>query len=169
MKALNNDEIQPKSKVGIQLNVNGSDYLIDVEPCRTLLDALRLDLELTGAKKGCDMGECGSCTVIIDGKAAYSCLLLAIECQGKKIETIEGLSSGPEMHPVQQAFIDNDAFQCGFCTPGQIMAAKALLDSNPHPNPEEIRTGMSGNICRCGTYQRILQAVQTASENYSRD
>jgi aerobic-type carbon monoxide dehydrogenase small subunit (CoxS/CutS family) len=152
--------------VGIELNVNGHSYSIQVDPRRTLLDTLRVDLGLTGTKKGCDMGECGACTVIIDGKAAYSCLVLAIECEDHKITTIEGLASGAKLHPVQQAFVERDAFQCGFCTPGQIMSVKALLDRNPHPTQEEIRTAVSGNLCRCGSYLKIFEAARAASEAY---
>jgi len=160
--------ISGPGKVPIQLNVNGALYSLEVEPRRTLLDALRVDLHMTGAKKSCNMGECGACTVMVDGKAAYSCLLLAIECQGRRILTIEGLSSGGKLDFIQQTFIKHDAYQCGFCTPGQIMSVKALLESNPEASPEEIRRAVSGNLCRCGTYKRILMAAEEAANLYRR-
>jgi xanthine dehydrogenase YagT iron-sulfur-binding subunit len=154
-------------KVPVKLQVNGSFYTLEVEPRRTLLDVLRDDLCLTGTKKVCDMGECGACTVLLDDKAVYSCLLLAIECEGHQILTIEGLSNGNDLDPIQQAFIDQDAFQCGFCTPGQIMSIKALILKNPDPTPEEIRTAVSGNLCRCGAYSRIFAAAEAAAQAYS--
>jgi aerobic-type carbon monoxide dehydrogenase small subunit (CoxS/CutS family) len=163
--ARNRPEVQGPGKAPVQLLVNGKVHNLEVEPRRTLLDVLREDLHLTGTKKGCDMGECGACTVVLDGQAVYSCLVLAIECQGHQILTIEGLSEGTELDPVQQAFINQDAFQCGFCTPGQIMTAYALLKSNPRPSSEEIRQAMAGNICRCGSYARILAAVESAANN----
>jgi len=159
----NQDQIRATEKIPVTLQINGAAYTLEVEPRRTLLDALRIDLHLTGTKKGCDMGECGACTVLLDGSAVYSCLLLAIECEGHRITTIEGLSSETEVDPVQKAFIEHDAFQCGFCTPGQVMSVKALLDHNPHPGAEEIRTAISGNICRCGAYLRIIQAATAAA------
>lgn len=145
----------------IRLTVNGAAHDLDVEPRRTLLDTLREDLHLTGAKPGCNMGNCGACTVILDGEAVYSCLALAVECQGHAITTIEGLAHGGALDPVQQAFIQHDALQCGFCTPGQILALKALLDRNPHPSDDEIERGMSGNLCRCGAYVKIREAART--------
>ncbi len=157
---------QGPGKVPVELRVNGSLYSLDVEPRRTLLDALRLDLHLTGTKKVCDMGECGACTVIVDGKAAYSCLMLAIECEGRDIRTIEGLSEGARLDPIQEAFIDHDAFQCGFCTPGQIMSVKALLQAHPDAEPEAIRIAVSGNLCRCGAYTRIFAAASAAARAY---
>ena len=144
--------------VRVQLFVNETQYDIDIEPRRTLLDALRVDLQLTGAKLGCGMGNCGACTVLVDGEAIYSCLALAVECAGKAIITIEGLSQGERLDPVQAAFVEHDALQCGYCTPGQVLAMKALLARNPHPTDEEIERGMSGNICRCGAYPKILAA-----------
>jgi aerobic-type carbon monoxide dehydrogenase small subunit (CoxS/CutS family) len=140
--------------------VNGHEYSLVAEPRRTLLDTLRLDLQLTGTKKGCDKGQCGACTVLVDGEAVYSCMLLAVECQGREITTIEGLSPGPELHPIQQAFIEKDGYQCGFCTSGQILALKALLDKTPHPSEEQIRQALSGNLCRCGAYPKIAQAAK---------
>ncbi len=161
------EQFRGPGKVHVRLNINAQVYDLDIEPRRTLLDVLRLDLKLTGAKKGCNMGECGACTVIIDGKSAYSCLILAIECEGREIETVEGLANGAELHPVQQAFVEEDAFQCGFCTPGQVMAVKALLDHNPAPSEEEIRHGVAGNICRCGSYVKIFKAAEKAALLYN--
>lgn len=150
-------------KVMITLTVNGRPQPVEVEPRRTLLDTLRIDLGLTGAKLVCNAGNCGACTVLIDGAAVYSCLTLAIECEGKAITTIEGLSEDGTLHPLQQAFVQHDALQCGFCTPGQILAAHALLARNPHATEDEIIAGMSGNLCRCGAYRGIIDAVKAAS------
>jgi aerobic-type carbon monoxide dehydrogenase small subunit (CoxS/CutS family) len=144
----------------ISLRVNGVERALEVEPRRTLLDALREDLGLTGAKPGCEMGNCGACTILLDGEAIYSCLALAVECQGRAITTIEGLTRGDTLDPIQQAFIAHDALQCGFCTPGQVLAMKALLDRNPHPADEEIDRAMSGNLCRCGAYPKIRAAAR---------
>lgn len=151
-------ESEPTPTTRVRLLVNAATYQVDIEPRRTLLDALRSDLQLTGAKFGCGMGNCGACTVLVDGEAVYSCLLLAVECEGKAITTIEGLSHGGELDPAQAAFVEYDALQCGYCTPGQVLAMKALLARNPHPSDEEIERGMSGNICRCGAYPKILAA-----------
>jgi xanthine dehydrogenase YagT iron-sulfur-binding subunit len=147
-------------RVRALLRVNGSQREVHIEPRRTLLDTLRQDLHLTGAKPGCNMGQCGACTVLLDGEAVYSCLLLAVECQEREITTIEGLERDGVLDPVQQAFIEHDALQCGFCTPGQILAMKALLARNPHPSDEEIERGMSGNLCRCGAYPKIRAAAR---------
>ncbi len=155
-------------KVPIELNVNGRDYSLYVEPRRTLLEALRLDLHLTGTKRVCDMGECGACTVLLDGKAAYSCLMLAVECRGHKIETIENLSRDGGLNPIQKSFVEHTAFQCGFCTPGQIMSVKGLLDHRPSPDKEQIRKAVSGNICRCGAYPRIFKAAADAARAYAK-
>jgi xanthine dehydrogenase YagT iron-sulfur-binding subunit len=144
----------------IRLNVNDMAHDLDLEPRRTLLDALREDLHLTGTKPGCNMGNCGACTVLVDGEAMYSCLLLAVECEGRAITTIEGLSRAGEPDLVQRAFIEHDALQCGFCTPGQVLALKALLGRNPHPSDEEIDRGMAGNLCRCGAYPKIRAAAR---------
>jgi len=145
----------------IRLVVNGTPHDLSVEPRRTLLDALREDLGLTGAKPGCNMGQCGACTVLVDDEAVYSCLLLAVECQDRAITTIEGLSPvGGELDAVQQAMVAHDGLQCGFCTPGQTLALKALLTRNPHPTDEEIDRGMAGNICRCGAYPKIREAAR---------
>jgi len=138
--------------------VNDVAYDLDLEPRRTLLDALRDDIGLTGAKPGCNMGNCGACTILLDGEPVYSCLVLAVDCEGQAITTIEGLAHGDVLDPVQQAFVEQDALQCGFCTPGQILAMKALLARNPHPNDEELERGMAGNLCRCGAYPKILAA-----------
>jgi xanthine dehydrogenase YagT iron-sulfur-binding subunit len=160
------DAIRGPGKVPVELQVNGGSYFLEVEPRRTLLDALRFDLNMTGTKKVCNMGECGACTVLMDGKAVYSCLVLAIECEGHEIRTAECLAQGDNLDPIQQAFIDEDAFQCGFCTSGQEMAIKALLDSNPNPGTDEIRRAVSGNICRCGAYPHILKAAEAAARAY---
>ena len=151
------------SVVSITLRVNGTEHPVELEPRRTLLDALRHDLGLTGAKKGCDMGNCGACTVLVDGRAMYSCLLLAIDCAGREIATVEGLCDGDELDPIQRAFIEADAFQCGFCTPGQIMSVKALLNETPTPTEEEIVRAVSGNVCRCGAYRNIVRAARIAA------
>ena len=151
----------------ITVTVNNQEYELAVEPNLTLLDLLRYRLELTGTKKGCDEGDCGACTVIMNGKAVSSCLVLAVQADGKEILTIEGMETEEGIHPIQQAFIDNGAIQCGFCTPGMILSAKALLDRNPHPSEEEIRTGISGNLCRCTGYQKIVEAIEEASTKSS--
>jgi xanthine dehydrogenase YagT iron-sulfur-binding subunit len=143
----------------IVLSVNGAEQAVRIDPRRTLLDALRYDLGLTGAKKACDMGNCGACTVLVDGRAAYACLLLAIDCAGRAITTVESL----ENDPLQRAFIEADAFQCGFCTPGQIMSLKALFNENPAPSDDEIVRAVSGNLCRCGAYRNIVRAARIAA------
>jgi len=146
-------------KVPMEFSANGKPYKASFEPRVTLLDALRDSLDITGAKRVCDKGECGACTVLLDDKIVYACSILAIEAQGKKITTVESLMEGGKFHPVQQAFVDNDGSQCGFCTPGFVVACKALLDQHPDPSPEDIRRGLSGNYCRCGTYDGIRAAV----------
>jgi xanthine dehydrogenase YagT iron-sulfur-binding subunit len=148
----------------VMLSVNGSRYPLLVEPRRTLLDALRHDLGLTGAKKVCDVGDCGACTVIVDGHAVYSCLLLAVDCDDREITTIEGLARGNELDPVQEAFIRQDAFQCGYCTSGQVMSVRALLDVHPEPTDEQILRSVTGNLCRCGAYPKILAAARLAAD-----
>ncbi len=150
--------------VPVELKVNGRRYALTIEPRRSLADVLRTELELTGTKIGCNQGECGACTVIIDGSAMYSCLLLAVNVQGKNIETIEGLSRGGQLHPLQSAFIEKDAYQCGWCTPGQIMASKALLDKNKNPTLAEVKTAVSGNVCRCAAYNHIFEAVLASAK-----
>ena len=151
-------------KVPISLTINGKIRTANVEPRVTLLEALRNDLDITGAKRVCDRATCGACTVIIDGKSSYSCSVLALEAQGKQITTVEGLGEGDKLHPIQQAFIDNDAQQCGFCTPGFVVACKAFLDKNPNPTPEQVQKGLGGNLCRCGTYMGIRAAVMQAAK-----
>ncbi|HEX5731282.1 MAG TPA: (2Fe-2S)-binding protein [Blastocatellia bacterium] len=151
-------------KVPVSLLINGKKYQATVEPRVTLLEALRHELDLTGAKRVCDRGTCGACTVIVDGKLVYSCSMLAIEGEGKAITTVEGLMQGDRLHPLQQAFIDNDAQQCGFCTPGFVVACKAFLDKNPNPTAEEINKGLGGNLCRCGTYVGVRAAVAQAAK-----
>jgi xanthine dehydrogenase YagT iron-sulfur-binding subunit len=146
----------------ITLRVNGAAKQLDVSPWTTLLDALREQLHLTGTKKGCDHGQCGACTVLVDGKRINACLSLAIMRDGAEVTTIEGLAEGRALHPVQQAFIDHDAFQCGYCTPGQICSAVGLIREGRARTPDEIRELMSGNICRCGAYPRILAAIRQA-------
>jgi len=148
----------------VTLRVNDQTHTVLIEPRRTLLDVLRKDLGLTGAKKGCDEGTCGACTVLLDGKAVYACLTLAVECEGHRIETIEGLSSDGVIHPVQEAFIAHDAFQCGFCTPGQVLSVKAMLDQDPNPTPDTVKRAVSGNLCRCGAYSGIVQAALAAAK-----
>jgi xanthine dehydrogenase YagT iron-sulfur-binding subunit len=136
---------------------------LQVEPRVTLLDALRDKLDITGAKRVCDRGECGACTVLLDNKSVYACSILAIDTQGKQITTVESLMQGGKLHPVQQAFVDNDASQCGFCTPGFVVSTKYLLDQHPDPTPDDIRRGLSGNFCRCGTYAGIRGAMAQAT------
>ncbi len=148
----------------IHLRVNGQSYHIQAPPSRTLLEAIRLDLGLTGTKLVCDQGQCGACTVLRDGVAIYSCLVLAVESRQRGITTIEGLAAADgTLHPIQQAFLDFDGLQCGYCTPGQVLTAKALLDRHPDPTPDDIARGMSGNLCRCGAYPGIARAVQQAA------
>lgn len=151
-------------RIPITLHVNGSDHALVVEPRRSLLDVLRHDLHLTGTKKVCDMGDCGACTIEVDGRAAYSCLLLAVACEGAAITTIEGLGRDGGLDPVQQAFIKADAAQCGFCTSGQIMSLHALLRETPHPSDDQILRAVTGNLCRCGAYRHILAAGRLAAE-----
>ena len=162
-------KIYGPGKVPLALTVNGKKYAAEVEPRVTLLEALRGDLDLTGSKRVCDRATCGACTVIVDGKPAYSCSLLAIEAQGKSITTVEGLMQGDKLHPVQQAFIDNDAQQCGFCTPGFVVACKAFLDKNPNPTPDQVERGLGGNLCRCGTYVGVRAAVLPAAKGGKRN
>ncbi|RFU65154.1 (2Fe-2S)-binding protein [Peribacillus glennii] len=153
------------TKVPLPLKVNGSDYYVEIEPHRTLLDVLREDLGFTGTKESCREGECGVCTVSLDNKTINSCLLPAVAARGKEIITVEGIAASEELHPIQKAFVDCHGLQCGFCTPGFIMSAKALLDENENPTEEEIRSYLAGNLCRCTGYNGIVDAVkQAASE-----
>jgi xanthine dehydrogenase YagT iron-sulfur-binding subunit len=156
------------TKKQINLTVNGEKYTLVVEPQETLLDVLREKLNLTGTKKICNQGECGGCTVLLDGEPVYSCLYLAIRADGMSIQTIEGLAEGKELHPVQQAFIDEDAYQCGFCSPGFMMATAGFLKINQTPDLTEIKKALSGNICRCGNYDRVYKAVEKAAKNMGR-
>lgn len=149
-------------EVPVQLMVNGKRLDLRIEPRVTLLDALRNRADMTGNKRVCDRGACGACTMIVDGRTVYSCSTLAIEVQGKQIRTVDGLASGATLHPVQQAFCDVDALMCGFCTPGFVMAAVALLEKHPNPTPEQARKGLDGNICRCGAFTRIMEATMKA-------
>ncbi|MGH7277154.1 MAG: (2Fe-2S)-binding protein [Candidatus Rokuibacteriota bacterium] len=153
----------PRNSLPVALNINGTEYALVVEPRRSLLDALRGDIGLTGTKKVCDMGDCGACTVLVDGRAVYACLSLAVDCAGRRITTIEGLG-GDGLDPVQEAFIRTDAFQCGFCTPGQVLSLRALLDENADPSNAEILRAVSGNLCRCGAYLNILDAGRVATD-----
>jgi aerobic-type carbon monoxide dehydrogenase small subunit (CoxS/CutS family) len=150
-------------EVPVTLQINGKPVKLSVEPRVTLLDALRDKLNMTGTKRSCDRGACGTCTVMMDGKAVYACMVLAIEAQGKDIQTIEGLAAGPKLDPVMTAFVNNDALQCGFCTPGMVMTTKALLAKNPNPTFDDVVRGLGGNICRCGTYVGIRKAVLEAA------
>ena len=167
-------EAAPKTRMGVGIagpgavpmtfRINGETRQATLEPRVTLLDALRDHLDLTGAKKVCDRGTCGSCTVLLEGKTVYACSVLAIEAQGRSIQTVEGIGRPGKLHPLQAAFVEHDAQQCGFCTPGFILAAKALLDRNPHPNLDEVHLGLSGNFCRCGTYAGMRKAVLEAAD-----
>ena len=148
----------------VNLNVNGQPHTVAVESRRVLLDALRDDLGLTGTKKVCAMGNCGACTVLLDGAAVYSCLVLGVECEGRDVQTIEGLADGNDLDPLQEAFLEADAYQCGFCTSGQIMSLKALFNETAQPDDAQILRAVSGNLCRCGAYRNILEAGKIASE-----
>ena len=151
-------------KIEIHTIVNGRELQPAVKPNQTLLEFLRDELHLKGSMEGCGVGVCGSCTVLVDGRPVSSCLVLATNIEGKQVATIESLAVGDELDPVQQAFLEHQAFQCGYCTPGMIMATKGLLSSNPHPTEDEIRDYLSGNICRCGTYAEVMAAVKSVSE-----
>jgi carbon-monoxide dehydrogenase small subunit len=153
-----------KRREEIILKVNGINYQVEVEPWRTLVEVLRETLGLTGTKKSCNEGECGACTVMMDGRPVASCLVLAMDAQGKEIVTIEGLSEGERLHPIQEAFLKHGAIQCGFCTPGMVISAKALLDQNPRPSVTEVRKAISGNLCRCTGYQHIVDSIMAASK-----
>ena len=154
-----------KMKQQVRMSVNGEEVEGWVEPMKTLLDFLRDDLNLTGTKKGCDLGNCGACTVLMDGKPINSCLVLAVEAEGGEILTIEGLSEGTKLHPLQEAFIEHGAVQCGYCTPGMILSAKALLEENPRPTEQEVRGAIGGNLCRCTGYKKIVEAILSLTSN----
>jgi len=156
--------VQGPGAVPITLQINGKAHSLKVEPRVTLLDALRNQLDITGAKKVCDRGVCGACTVILDGRPVYACNVLAIEAEGHRIETIEGLGSASELHPVMAAFVEHDAQQCGFCTPGFVVACKAFLDKHPNPTMKDVERGLGGNLCRCGTYAGVREAVLEAAQ-----
>lgn len=147
------------------LTVNGVTHEVAIEPRQSLLQVLREELHLTGTKEGCSEGECGACTVILDGQTVDSCLIFGLEADGREVLTIEGLSSGEQLHPLQAAFAEYGGVQCGFCTPGMLLAAKALLDSNPQPSEADIRRGISGNLCRCTGYVKIVEAIQAAARS----
>ncbi len=150
-------------KYPISLNVNGQDYVVEVEPTRLLVDILRYDIGLTGTKEGCSVGVCGACTVLLDGEIISSCLMPGVSANGSRVVTVEGLAEREELLPIQQAFIQHGGFQCGICTPGQVVAAKALLDANPHPTEEDIKAWMMGNLCRCTGYSTILESIKAAA------
>ena len=158
----NGAALRGPTAVDVAFDVNGARALVHVPPRRTLLDALREQLGLTGTKKVCDEGTCGACTVLVDGRPVYSCLTLAIACENKRVETIEGLATDGELHPVQRAFVDTDAFQCGFCTPGQVMSIVALLRTVPQPTEDDVKRAVAGNLCRCGAYPNIVAAGVSA-------
>ena len=152
------------SRIPLRITVNGKPVEVRINPTWTLLKVLREELKLTGTKKGCEQGDCGACTIILDGKAVNACLVLALQAEGKAIETVEGLGSPENLHPLQKSFIKHSAVQCGFCSPGMLMSAKALLDRNPHPTTEEIKRGISGNLCRCTGYVKIIKAIEETSK-----
>ncbi len=156
-------ETLPQSKKHIALQVNGKSVEADIDSRMTLAEFLREDLDLTGTKVGCNRGECGSCTVLMDGNAVYSCTVLAVEAAGREVLTIEGLASEEELHPLQKAFIEHDALQCGYCTPGMILSIEALLRTHPQPTRDDIRNAIDGNLCRCGSYPNIIEATLDAS------
>jgi carbon-monoxide dehydrogenase small subunit len=162
-----NDKVWQKDKVKqvkISFVLNDKEITIDTEPDRRVVDILREDLQLTGTKEGCGSGECGACTILVDGESRLSCLMLAAQLEGKKVITVEGMISGEKMHPIQEAFVEYGAVQCGFCTPGMVMAVADLFNRNPEPTRTEIREGISGNLCRCTGYQKIVDAVEAAAK-----
>jgi carbon-monoxide dehydrogenase small subunit len=152
-----------RSSVRVNMEVNGEAVEATFAPYKTLLEVLREELDLTGTKHGCELGECGACTVLVDGEPVLSCLTLALECQGRAVQTIEGVARGPELHPLQAAFADRGGSQCGYCTPGVVMTAKALLDRNPSPTQQEIKEATAGNLCRCTGYNQITEAIEDAA------
>jgi len=151
----------------IQLKVNGETFHVEVEPHETLLDVIRGKVGLTGTKKGCETGQCGACTVIVEGKAVTSCLILAVEAHGREIVTVEGLAKDGQLHPLQQAFVEEGAVQCGYCTPGMLLSAKVLLDENPGPTQRQVKEAIAGNLCRCTGYVKIVKAIMAAAEKIS--
>jgi len=155
-------------KMKVNMILNGKPVSVEVKPYARLLDVIREEIGLTGTKEGCGIGECGACTVIVDGQTVNSCLVLAASMEGKNITTIEGIAENDKLHPIQEAFINKNAIQCGFCTPGFVLSAKALLDVNPEPTRDEIKEAISGNLCRCTGYEQIIEAIQDASKKMSR-
>jgi aerobic-type carbon monoxide dehydrogenase small subunit (CoxS/CutS family) len=160
--ANNNAHSRPRN-IHLTLNVNGEEISVSVAPYKTLLEVLREDLLLTGTKHGCELGECGACTVLVDGQPLMSCLVLALECEDRKIETVEGMASKGKLHPLQLAFAEHGGSQCGYCTGGMLMSARALLESQPRPDRQQIREALSGNLCRCTGYQQIIDSVEAAA------
>ena len=152
-----------RRNVAMSLTVNGEPVEVSFAPYKTLLEVLREDLALTGTKHGCELGECGACAVLVDGEPVLSCLMLAIECEGRSVQTVEGLASGTRLHPLQAAFADHGGSQCGYCTPGMLMTAKGLLDKEPNPNRERIKEAIAGNICRCTGYNQIVDSIEEAA------
>lgn len=152
-------------KIPVNLHVNGENYQVNIVVEKTLLDVIREELGLTGTKKGCESGECGACTVLMDGKPVNSCMVLAVDAAGKEITTIEGVGGIQGLHPIQEALVAHGAVQCGYCTPGIVMAAKALLDKNPHPSEVEVREGLAGNLCRCTGYVKLVEAILAVSQS----
>jgi len=161
-RVLEDISLDPRRSI-VQLQVNGVPYRVEVPNRTTLLRLLREELKLTGTKMGCDRAQCGACTVVLNGRSVYSCTTLALEASGGEVLTIEGLAKGDKLHPIQQAFVEHSGFQCGFCTPGQIMSTKALLDRKPNPTEDEARRALAGNLCRCAAYKRILESVMAAA------
>jgi carbon-monoxide dehydrogenase small subunit len=156
-------------QVHLRMRLNGEDAPVSFAPYKTLLEVLREDLGLTGTKHGCELGECGACAVLVDGEPQLSCLVLALECGGRAVETVEGLARGPELHPLQAAFADLGAAQCGYCTPGILMTAKALLEKEPTPSRDRIKEALAGNLCRCTGYQQIFEAVEEAARQMTEE
>ena len=169
LKELNFTQGDMIMKKELKLTVNGESYQLFIEPKKLLVEVLRGELGLTGTKRGCDSSSCAACTVLLDGRAVKSCSILAMQANGRSITTIEGLADGPNLHPIQQSFIDHWAFQCGFCTSGQIMAAKALLDENPNPTMEEVKLAMDGHLCRCTGYNMIVEAILDAAQRLQQE
>lgn len=161
--------LEDMTTIRIETSINGRRYALDIAPNQTLLDLLREELGLTGTKRGCEIGECGACTVLMNGKAVNACLVLAPQIDGQEIVTVEGLASGETLHPLQESFLDHEAAHCGFCTPGMLMSAKGLLDENPNPREEEIRLAISGNLCRCTGYVQIVEAILAAADGERND
>ncbi len=169
MSAVPKAEAEARRNVHLRLRVNGEESEVSFAPYKTLLEVLREDLDLTGTKHGCELGECGACAVLVDGEPQLSCLVLALDCEGRDIETVEGLARGTELHPLQASFADLGAAQCGYCTPGILMTAKWLLEREPAPSRERIREAISGNLCRCTGYQQIFEAIENAAQKMSSD